>query len=105
MPLGILRQYLKIFCQPRYLTAATMPDDSPILDCLAYGFAKLTEELQRGDDVILTAEQLFRVHALDARISQAANTRRAWNDTEWESTYLRAWELIEAMGWSDRISN
>jgi hypothetical protein len=106
MLLAILRQYLAVFSKPRYLTQPTIPDGSAILDCLAFGFTKLIEEFERGDDALLTEPQLQKVRALEARISQVANSSKLWSsEQEWELTHSYAWEVIDAMGWRDQISN
>jgi hypothetical protein len=103
MLIDILRQYLAIFSQPRYKTQATIPNGSDVLDCLAFGFAKLTEELQRGDDVLLKESVLQKIHALDGRISQVAvSSKSCSSSTEWELTHICAWELIEELGWDSQ---
>jgi len=105
--LDILRQYLLLFSKPRYLSRQTIPDNSAILDCLAFGFSKLTEAFQRGDDALLPEHQLHKISALDARIAQVARTSKycQWTDQEWELTHNLAWEVIEGMGWGDQTSN
>lgn len=55
---NVLIAYLRIFSQPRYENDALVPDGSAVLDCLAYGFSKLVEEIKVGDDILLDENSL-----------------------------------------------
>ena len=95
----ILIAYLRILSRPRYQSHDLVPDGSDVLDCLAYGFSKLVEEIKEGDDILPKADTLKLLDDLDARLSQVASSSKHWrSEQEWESVYMFAWRVIEAMG-------
>ena len=68
------------------------------MDCLAYGFSKLVEEIEVGDDILLDENSLKLLDDLDARISQVAYSSKHWISTqEWDSVNAFAWKIIEAL--------
>ena len=96
---NILTAYLRILSQPRYQSQALVPDGSDVLDCLAYGFAKLVEEIKEGDDLHLDNDALKLLDDLDARLSQVASSSKHWvSSQEWESVHIFAWKVVESMG-------
>lgn len=95
---NVLIAYLRIFSQPRYENYVLVPDGSPVLDCLAYGFSKLVEEIKEGDDILLNENSLELLGELDARISQVAYSSKHWiSIQEWDSVHAFAWKIIEAL--------
>jgi len=95
----ILIAYLRIFSLPRYQSHTSVPDGSDVLDCLAYGFSKLVEEIKDGDDILLNDDTLKLLDDLDARLSQVAYSSKRWRSSqEWESVQMFAWKVIESMG-------
>ena len=95
---NVLIAYLRIFSRPRYKNDALLPDGSEVLDCLAYGFSKLVEEIKVGDDIRFDENSLKLLDDLDARISQVAYSSKHWiSIQEWDSVILFAWKLIEAL--------
>lgn len=95
---NVLIAYLRIFSQPRYENEALVPDGSAVLDCLAYGFSKLVEEIKVGDDILLDENSLKLLDDLDARISQVADSSKHWiSIQEWDSVNAFAWKIIEAL--------
>jgi len=96
---NILISYLRILSQPRHENYELVPDGSYILDCLAYGFSKLIEDIKQGDDIHLSNDVIELLEELDARIDQVANSSKHWNSTqEWELVHLFTWKVIEALG-------
>jgi len=94
----ILIAYLRILSQPRYQSQSLVPDGSDVLDCLAYGFSKLAEEIKEGDDIRLNDDTLKLLDDLDARLSQAASSSKHWvSNQEWESVHMFAWKIVESM--------
>lgn len=95
----ILTSYLRILSQPRYQSQSLVPDGSDVLDCLAYGFSKLVEEIKDGDDILPSDDTLKLLDDLDARLSQVSSSSKHWvSSQEWESVHLFAWKVIESMG-------
>ena len=95
---NVLVAYRRIFSQPRYENDALVPDGSAVLDCLAYGFSKLVEEIKVGDDIRLNENSLTLLGDLDARISQVAYSSKHWiSIQEWDSVNAFAWKIIEAL--------
>lgn len=94
-----LTAYLRILSQPRYQNHSLLPDGSDVLDCLAYGFSKLIEEIEEGEDILLNDDTLKLLDDLDARLSQVASSSKQWrSDQEWDSVHIFAWKVIESMG-------
>ena len=95
----ILIAYLRILSQPRYQSQSLVHDGSDVLDCLAYGFSKLVEEIKDRDDIHLNDDTLKLLDDLDARLSQVASSSKHWvSSQEWESVNMFAWKVIESMG-------
>ena len=95
---NVLIAYLRIFSRSRYENHALVPDGSAVLDCLAYGFSKLVEEIKVGDDILLDENSLTLLDDLDARISQVAYSSKHWiSIQEWDSVNAFAWKIIEAL--------
>lgn len=98
MNCNVLIAYLRIFSRPRYENDALVPDGSEVLDCLAYGFSKLVEEIKVGDDIPFDENSLKLLDNLDARISQVAYSSKHWiSIQEWDSVIIFAWKVIEAL--------
>jgi hypothetical protein len=95
---NVLIAYLRIFSQARYENDELVPDGSAVLDCLAYGFSKLVEEIEVTDDILLDENLLKLLGDLDARISQVAYSSKHWTSIqEWDSVNAFAWKIIEAL--------
>lgn len=95
---NILIAYLHIFSQQRYQNHNLVSDGSNVLDCLAYGFSKLVEEIKDGNDIILSDDILELLDNLDARLSQVAYSSKHWvSNEEWSSVRMFTWKIIEAM--------
>jgi hypothetical protein len=83
-----------------------VPDGSDVLDCLAYGFSKLIEEIKEGEDIQLNDEALKLLDDLDARLSQVASSSKHWvSSQEWESVHMYAWKVIESMELDTEINS
>src|SRR5262245_33916137 len=68
---NILISYLRIFSKPRYESHQLAPDGSDLLDCLAYGFSKLIEEIEARDDIVvcvLAGNERERCVTLESRV-------------------------------------
>ena len=103
---NVLIAYLRIFSRPRYENDTLVPDGSEVLDCLAYGFSKLVEEIKVGNDISFDENSLKLLDDLDARISQVAYSSKDWiSIQEWDSVNIFAWKVIEALelGRSDNL--
>jgi hypothetical protein len=95
----ILIAYLRILSQPRYKSLGLVPDGSDVLDCLAYGFSKLVEEIKEGNEILPNDDTLKLLDELDARLLQVASSTKHWRSSqEWESVHMFAWKVIESMG-------
>src|ERR1043165_5681020 len=98
----VLISYLHILSKPRYESHTLVPDGSDLLDCLAFGFSKLVEEIEAGDDIVVADEVLYLLRELDARLRQVAYSSKHWRSVqEWESVYAFTWEVIEALRLTD----
>lgn len=96
----ILRQYLTLLAEPRYRSRDTIPDGSPLLDCLAYGLRKLVDDFKRGEDTRLSDAQSHALVHLEARLTQVAgNSKHLSSRVEWEAINEWTWRLIEELGW------
>jgi hypothetical protein len=88
--------YMRVFSQKRWSSAKQIPDGSPLLDSLAYGFSALTEVLLQREDLMLSPKQQSVLENFDARLKQVAYTSKHWtSDQEWESVEIFAWKMIE----------
>ena len=95
---NILIAYLHIFSKPRYENHLVVPDGSDLLDCLAYGFSKLVEEINIGEDIQVSDETLKLLHDFDSRLTQVAHSSKHWHSSqEWESVHTFSWRVIEAL--------
>ena len=95
----ILLAYLQIFSRPRYENDQLLPDGSEVLDCLAFGFSKLIEEIRFTSDLSVEDESLKLLDDLEARVCQVAYNSKHWiTIQEWESVNLFAWKVIESLG-------
>lgn len=99
---NVLISYLRILAKPRYESNKLVPDGSDLLDCLAYGFSKLVQEIEAGDDIAVSDEALQFLRELDARLCQVAFSSKHWySRDEWESVHVFTWKVIEALKLTD----
>jgi hypothetical protein len=99
---NVLISYLNILSKPRYESCKIVPDGSDILDCITFGFSKLVEKLEVGDDLVANNEVMHLLHELNARLGQVAYSSKHWNsEDEWALVYLFTWKVIEALRLDD----
>ena len=89
-----LTAYLSIFSSVEMTARLSSEENQLVLDCLSYGLGKLFDEIEKGDDIVLSDEKMRLLSTLQARVAQVAYANKRWDaHLEWESVVDTACKL------------